>query len=55
MHVLPVQSAYLRAAGSALARNPTSSGAFLIADKPAETSSSMLCAMGPARITLHEA
>lgn len=54
-HVLPVQSAYILAAGSELARNPTSSGLRPSAPSDDFTSDSSDLATEAARTTLHVA
>lgn len=55
LHVLAVQSAYIRAPGSVLARKPTSDGGFSSFDRPSFTSDWRLFAIVLARITLHDA
>lgn len=55
LHVLLVQSAYIRAAGSEFARNPTSKGARGSLESPSDTSERRNFATVPARTTLQEA
>ena len=54
IHVLPVQSAYMRAAGSLFARKPTRCGLRSSFDRPSATSAWSFFAMFAARTTLHE-
>lgn len=55
LHVFSVQSAYNRAAGSALARTPSKWGGRSSLFKPSETSASNPLAMLPASTTLQDA
>ena len=50
--VFPVQSAYSSAAGSSLARKPTSTGALLSFDRPSRTSATKVLAIEAAKMTL---
>jgi len=52
MHVFADQSAYILAAGSSLAKNPTSFGLVSSLESPSATSASSPLAMVPARNTL---
>ena len=52
MHVFADQSAYILAAGSSLAKNPTSLGLILSLESPSATSASNPFAIVPAKNTL---
>jgi hypothetical protein len=54
VHVLLVQSAYIRAAGSVLDRYPTSKGDLPRAPRPSDTSESRLLATDDASTTLQD-
>lgn len=55
LHVFSVQFAYIRAAGSVFARNPTRWGGLSSAFRPSVTSASSPRATEAARTTLHDA
>ena len=55
LQVLAVQSAYIRAAGSEFARNPTRKGGLASFERVSWTSLRIVLAIVPARTTLQDA